>query len=56
MTKHLDCVVDGCDASIEAESETAVMERAQAHAQEEHPDLTLDEETVELVRSNIRDT
>jgi predicted small metal-binding protein len=54
MTKHLDCVVDGCDASIEAESDEAVMARVESHVQQEHPDLDLDDETVELVRSNIR--
>ncbi|MWG34177.1 DUF1059 domain-containing protein [Halomarina oriensis] len=54
MTKHLDCVVDGCAASIEAESEDDVMAQVETHVQQEHPDLDLDDETVEMVRSNIR--
>ena len=55
MSKRLECVVEGCDATIEGESEDEVMEQAQSHAQREHPDLTLDEETIEMVRSNVRD-
>jgi predicted small metal-binding protein len=55
MTKRLDCVIDGCHASIEAETEDEIMARAQEHAAEAHPDVELDEETVEMIRGNVRD-
>lgn len=55
MTKRLECVIEGCHATIEAESEDAVMARVGAHAEDAHPELELDEETVETIRSNIRD-
>ena len=55
MTKRLECVVEGCDATIEAESEDEVMSQAQSHAAKEHPDLDLDPETISDIRSNIKD-
>jgi predicted small metal-binding protein len=55
VTKQLDCIVDGCDATTEAETEEGVMAQAEAHAQDAHPDVTLDEETAATIRSNIRD-
>jgi predicted small metal-binding protein len=55
MTKKLDCVVEGCHASIEAETEEAIMAQAQEHAAEAHPDVELDEETVGLIRGHIQD-
>lgn len=55
MTKRLECVIEGCHATIEAESEDAVMAQVGAHAAGAHPDLELDDETVETIRSNIRD-
>jgi predicted small metal-binding protein len=55
MTKTLDCPMEGCTAHIEAESEEEVMEQAAAHAESAHPDVELDEETVESIRSQIRD-
>ncbi len=51
--KRLDCAIDGCHATIEAESEDAVMTQVGAHAAEAHPDLELDDETVEGIRSQI---
>lgn len=56
MSKELHCVVDGCDASITEESEEEVLEAAEEHAAEAHPDLELDEETVETIKHNIQDT
>jgi predicted small metal-binding protein len=53
MSKRLDCVIDGCQATVEAETEAELMEQVQAHAAEEHPDLELDEETVAVVKENI---
>jgi predicted small metal-binding protein len=55
MTKQLDCPMEGCHASIEAETEEEIMAQAAAHAQTAHPDLTLDEETLTSIRSSIRD-
>ena len=39
MTKELQCVVDGCEASIEVETEEEIFEQAENHASEAHPDL-----------------
>jgi predicted small metal-binding protein len=55
MTKRLECVIDGCHATIEAETEEEVMTRAQEHAGEAHPDLELDPETVETIQGAIQD-
>lgn len=55
MTRKLECIVDGCTATIEAESDDAVMEHASEHAADAHPDLDLDEPTVRELRSNITD-
>lgn len=55
MSKRLDCIVDGCHATVEADSADAVMEEAEAHAREAHPELELDEATVRSLRSNIRE-
>lgn len=55
MAHELDCVVDGCDASIREDSEEAVLEQAEEHAAEAHPDLELDEATVETIRGNIEE-
>lgn len=55
MTKRLECPLEGCHATIEAESEQDVMAQAEEHANSSHPGLELDEETVENLRSNIKD-
>ena len=55
MAKRLDCPMEGCHASIEADSEDAVMEQVASHASEKHPDLELDDETVASIRSQIFD-
>jgi predicted small metal-binding protein len=55
MTKKLDCFIDDCHATIEAETEEEVMAQAQEHAGEVHPDLELDAETAETIRSHIQD-
>lgn len=54
MSNRLDWVIDGCDASIEAETEDAVLARAQEHAASAHPQLDLDDETVASIRASIR--
>ena len=55
MTKRLDCIIEGCHATIEAETEDEIMEQAGAHASEAHPDVELDDETVSSIRAEIRD-
>jgi predicted small metal-binding protein len=55
MTKRLDCPMDGCHATIEADTEREIMAQAEAHAAESHPDLELTDETVENIRSKIQD-
>jgi hypothetical protein len=55
MAHELDCVVDGCEASISEETTEAVREAAEKHAAEEHPDLDLDEETVEMLKDHIEE-
>ncbi|WP_435073249.1 DUF1059 domain-containing protein [Halorubrum sp. HHNYT27] len=50
---RLECPIDGCSATIEAETEEEVMAQAKEHANSSHPDLELDDETVENIRSNI---
>jgi predicted small metal-binding protein len=51
--QRLECPIDGCSATIEAETEEAVMDQAEEHASSSHPDLELDDETVETIRSSI---
>lgn len=55
MTRRLDCVVEGCHASIEADSDDAIMAQVADHVDATHPDLSLDDETVGTLRSKIRD-
>lgn len=56
MTMHLDCPVDGCDASIEGDTEASVLSQAEDHAADAHPDMEMDEETVSMIQSHIRET
>lgn len=53
MPRHLECIVDGCDAIIEADTDDAIIEQATAHAREEHPDVEIDDETERQLRSEI---
>lgn len=55
MAKRLECVIPDCHATIEADSEEAVMAQVEGHASEKHPDLELTEETVADIRANIQD-
>jgi predicted small metal-binding protein len=55
MPKRLECFIEGCDATIEADSEAEVMAQVEAHAGDAHPDLELDEETVNAIQEQIRD-
>ena len=45
--QRLECLVDGCSATIEAETEQEVMAQSEEHAKSSHPELELDDETVE---------
>ena len=47
--------MEGCDATIEGDTEDEVLDRAAAHAAEAHPDLELDDETVGAIRDAIQD-
>lgn len=53
MPRHLECMVDGCDAVIEADTDDQIIEQAKEHARNEHPDMEMDEETERELRSNI---
>lgn len=55
MSHELECVIDGCDAEIHEDSEEEVLEAAEEHAAEAHPDLELDDETVEVIKDNIEE-
>ncbi|MFW6458788.1 MAG: DUF1059 domain-containing protein [Halodesulfurarchaeum sp.] len=55
MAKRLECPVDGCHRTVEAESAEAIMAQVEEHAMEAHPDLELDEQTVASIRSGIQD-
>jgi predicted small metal-binding protein len=52
--QRLDCPIDGCHATIEAETVEDVMTRVRDHAESKHPDLELDDETVASIRSKIQ--
>ena len=53
MTRQLECIVDGCDATIEGITDDEILRQAEEHAATEHPNLELDDETVEELRSHI---
>ena len=53
MSKQLTCPMDGCHATIEGETEADIMSQAQDHAADAHPDLELDDETVESLKAKI---
>lgn len=46
MTHQFSCVVDGCDFRAEGESEEEVLEQVREHAEENHPDVDVDEQEV----------
>lgn len=52
---ELECPLDGCQATIGAESETEAVAQAEAHMSSAHPELDLDDETVENIKSSITD-
>lgn len=54
MPMKLDCPLEGCHVSIDGDTEQEVMSQVEDHANTAHPDLELDEETVESIRSGIR--
>lgn len=54
MTMKLDCPLEGCHTSIEADTEQEVMAEVEDHAGSAHPELELDDETVESIRSEIQ--
>lgn len=56
MSKQLDCIIEGCDASVEGETEEDILEQVEEHAAAAHPDVELDQDTVDTIRAHIRDT
>ncbi|WP_435333522.1 DUF1059 domain-containing protein [Haloarchaeobius sp. TZWWS8] len=55
MPKKLECIIPGCDATIEAETEELVMAQVETHAKKAHPEMDLDRETIDSIRANIED-
>lgn len=55
MSKRLDCPLTGCHETIDGETDEEVMGKAADHAQNAHPDVDLDDEMMQSIRSNIRD-
>lgn len=55
MAMHLDCPADGCSASIDGETEESVLSQAEEHAAEAHPEMEMDDETVSMIKSHIRE-
>lgn len=55
MTKRLECPIEGCTATIEAETEDEVMSQAEAHATSSHPEVELDDDTIQTIKSGIED-
>jgi predicted small metal-binding protein len=53
MTRRLDCIAEGCDASIEAGGDGEILEQAAEHASRAHPDLDPNDELVEELKSHI---
>lgn len=53
MTERVECIIEGCTGVCEGETEDEVLAEVEAHVEDAHPDLTLDEETVEAVRAEI---
>jgi predicted small metal-binding protein len=57
MAKELHCgeIMEGCPAVIRGESEDEVLQKGAQHAREAHGIDQLDDDTVSVVRSKIRD-
>ena len=57
MAKELHCgeIMEGCPAVIRGESEDEVLQKGAQHAREAHGIDELDDDTVSVVRSKIRE-
>lgn len=55
MTLELVCPVDGCDATCSGETEDDILEQATEHAEDAHPDLELDDDTVATIKDEIEE-
>ncbi|MFT4891221.1 MAG: putative small metal-binding protein [Halobacteriales archaeon] len=53
--KRLECPIEGCTGVVEAETEEELMAQAEDHAASAHPDVELDAELVETIKSNIKE-
>ena len=55
MEKHLQCVVEGCEAQFSAENEEEILKQVATHAAHDHGVTEASPELVAKVRSAIRD-
>ena len=55
MATHLDCVVDSCEVSIEADTGAEILGRAEAHAGAANPELDVDRDPVETLKAHIEE-
>ena len=53
--KHLQCVVEGCEAKIATENEEELLKQVATHAAQAHGVTKVDPELLAKVRSAIRD-
>lgn len=53
MPLKLDCPVEGCDGFCQAGTEDEVMEQAREHVESAHPEMELDEATVNQLQDSI---
>ncbi|HEX6031539.1 MAG TPA: DUF1059 domain-containing protein [Tepidiformaceae bacterium] len=54
MTQHLSCIIPGCTAEFEGESEEQILQQVAQHAAKDHGMDRIDAPTVEKVRAAIR--
>ncbi|WP_435364473.1 DUF1059 domain-containing protein [Haloarchaeobius sp. DYHT-AS-18] len=55
MAKRLECIIPGCDATIDGLTEEQVLAKVETHVTRDHPDLELDAQATESMRANIQD-
>jgi predicted small metal-binding protein len=55
MALELVCPLEGCEATCSGETEDDILAQAEEHAADAHPDLTLDDDTVETLKAGIEE-
>ncbi|WP_267640351.1 DUF1059 domain-containing protein [Haloarchaeobius amylolyticus] len=55
MPKRLQCIIPGCDATIDGLTEEQVLAQVETHITRDHPDLELDAQATDSIRANIED-